>query len=758
MHPATGMILCLAYVLGLLATAIPWGGYGCLGLGLAAAVLLPRLWRTGPKRWLWLIAGTLGLIASLYLHLRVPHPGATDISRLIQQPGDSHRPPVVTVQGVVESLPRLTRSQKAQFWLRTSQFGPVDTGQPTTGRVYTTVPLLQATGINPGQRVTVTGTMYQPKSNPGQCVFDFKDYLGQEGSFAGLVGQKLEPTERGQNDRHWGWWSIRQRIVQSQVRWLNVPAGPLVSAMVLGGRAVDLPFEIRDCFVRVGLAHALAASGFQVSLILGVVLALTQQFTPRVQFGLGAAANLLFVGLAGPSPSVLRAAVMGFAVLLGVLSDRKIKPLASLVVAATLLLLLNPLWIWDLGFQLSFAATLGLLVTVPPLMQGLDWMPPGIASLMAVPIAATIWTLPIQIYAFCLISPYCILANIISVPLISMISLGGFVSSMASLIWPVAGSGLAWFLYYPAHLLIELVNFFCQLPGNSVSIGTISIAQLLGLYGLISLVWLHSWWQRRWWLAAALSVGLVVAPVLSTQATLARVTVLSTPTPVVVIQNRGKVTLINAGNQNSAVFTVMPFLQQQGINQIDWAIATDLAARPNSGWLDIVKHLPIRNFFADQTPFPKAIQAQQLQQRVQARQGTYQTLAIEQDIQAGDVRLHISSSPQRWLQFKFQEQSWILLPRKTSSKQQLQPLQNATAFPQSAVLVWSGQMLHPEFLAQFHPVAAIATGSVEAKTSAQLAALQIPLYKTTVSGAIQWTRLSDLEPSTEALDQENVLP
>jgi competence protein ComEC len=85
---------------------------------------------------------------------------------------------------------------------------------------------------------------------------------------------------------------------------------------------------------------------------------------------------------------------MGCGALIGLVVQRKRKPLNSLLIAATLLLLFNPVWIWDIGFELSFLATLGLMVTVQPLIKRLDWLPPAIASLVAVPITASIWTLP----------------------------------------------------------------------------------------------------------------------------------------------------------------------------------------------------------------------------------------------------------------------------------------------------------------------------------------------------------------------------
>lgn len=711
MHPAVGILLCLAYILGLLSTAIPWGGYGCLALGIGAAVLLPRGWRSGPRWQVWFIAGVLGLVASGYLQLRTPQPEASDISQFIPQAEISNRSPTLTVKGVVDTLPRLTRSQRAQLWLQATQVEAGESQSPdrsVTGRLYVTVPLLQATGVVPGQEITVTGSLYQPQASDSRCAFNFKQYLAQEGAFAGLSGRTLELL--GEKPNRWGWWSLRRRIVQSQVRFLGVPEGTLVSAMVLGGRAVDLPFDVRDRFVRVGLAHALAASGFQVSLILGVVLALTQRFAVKTQAGSGAIAILLFVGLAGASASVLRAAVMGFAGLAGLLTDRKVKPVNALVVAATLLLLFNPWWIWDLGFQLSFAATLGLLVTVPALTTMLTWLPPVIATAIAVPIAATIWTLPIQIFAFCLVSPYCILANLVTVPLITVISLGGFASGILGLIYPLAGSIASWLLYYPTHYLIGAVNFFSLLPGNSLAVGTISIVQFWMFYGLIGLVWCNAWWQKHWWLSVGLALGLVAIPVVSTQLTLQRVTVLATPEPIVVIQDRGRVTLINSGNPNTATFNLLPFLQQQAINAIDAAIATESQTPSRQGWLKILERLPVKTFY-DYPALKPDFNHNMILNALRTKGSTYQPLSSGRSAQIGAVGIELIQSESALWQLQIFNHRWLLVDNPSPAQQR--QLSRQQQIPRADLLLWSGAPLTAEFVAAVQPQWAIAATANE---------------------------------------------
>ena len=126
-----------------------------------------------------------------------------------------------------------------------------------------------------------------------------------------MRGVQLRVPDESQTQQ-WSWGKLRQRIAAAQVKWLDVPVGPLVTAMVLGSDAVDLPFDLRDRFVRVGLAHALAASGFQVSLILNAILSLTRnRLSVAQQSNLGAVALLIFLGLTGFQPAVVRSVVMG---------------------------------------------------------------------------------------------------------------------------------------------------------------------------------------------------------------------------------------------------------------------------------------------------------------------------------------------------------------------------------------------------------------------------------------------------------------
>ncbi|AFZ02316.1 ComEC/Rec2 family competence protein [Calothrix sp. PCC 6303] len=772
-----GVIICLGYILGLMLAALPWGGWWTLVLGIGCAVVFQRLRlmrrkskpgaeektkttsQTIPHPRFFLIAGLVGLLASFYVQWRIPHPQANDISNFVPPGNNSNQEQLFVVRGTVESTARVTRSQRGQFWLEASQLlddvkkeeGNDAGSKAATGKVYVTVPLLQATGLRPGQQISVTGVLYKPKAaaNPGS--FDFQEFLKKEGAFAGLSGRQVNIL---QEDKKWGWWKLREQIMRSHVRSLDIPEGPLVSAMVLGSKAVDMPYDVRDMFVQAGLAHALAASGFQTSLILGVILSLTRRAKRSTQLIVGSIALLGFLGLTGFQPAVLRAVIMGFAALIALVLRRKVVQLGSLILAATLLLLFNPLWIWDLGFQLSFLATLGLIVTVPAITRRLGWMPPAIASLIAVPLAATIWTLPLQIYSFGVVPTYSLLLNIVTTPLISVISIGGFLSAIAALIVPDAGSAIAGILHYPVQWLLQLVHLFAKSPGNSLAVGTISTIQMVVIYTLFVLVWLVDWWRRRWLLAGAIAITLILIPILHSANTLFRVTMLAASgEPVIVIQDQNKVTVVNSGDEGIGRFTILPFLQQQGVNQIDLAVASDFQGDGDNGWLELLPRLPIKAMYDYSSKPENALTSIAIQKEVQKRQGIYQPLAVGQTINAGSVVMQLVNDQLPILQMQVQGKTWLFIGNLKAGE--IQQLVKAGTLPKPQVL-WCQPQTLKELVPLLQPEVSITTNAdLDAQALSELSQVKTKLFFTGRDGAIQWTPKGQFEAFIQANENKS---
>ncbi|MCC3412171.1 MULTISPECIES: ComEC/Rec2 family competence protein [unclassified Microcoleus] len=855
MNQATGVIFCIAYIVGLISTGVSWGRYGIFALGIAVAVAMPKLllkytrnsFKTTNKRrsrtkenaleepletreklsllemlprakWVWAVAGSIAFLASIYFAIRSPQPAMNDISKLIPVGGNTQEV-AVTVRGRLASTPRLTRSGRSQFWLDTDAVSEINGGEggvvvnrPVSGKLYVTVPLLQATGLYADNTIAVVGSLYkpQPPSNPG--AFDFQAYLAGQGAFAGLKGRQIDWKRENAiadvnrlNTKTGAFWestgmqpspiqTMRMRIVRSQVSQLSVPEGPLISAIALGKQAVDLPYTIRDSFVQAGLAHAIAASGTQVSMVLGLVLALTRRFSKQLQFGFGVGALFLLVGLTGFEASICRAALMGFGTLFALVLSREVKPLGLLLIAGTILLLVNPLWIWNLGFQLSFLATLGLVVTAPPLMAKFDWMPPAIASILVVPIAASVWVLPLLLYVFSVVSPYSILVNIIAAPLLWILSIGGMVSALAGLIFPPAGSVLAQLLDYPAKGLIAIAEYFSQLPGNSVAVGQVSAFQLIALYSLICWVWLGGRRKKEegrrkkeegrgkkeegrrkkgksrvfalrisaaWILPLALmaGIGVVALPAWHVQSSLFQVTLLATSgEPVLVIQDKGKVVLINSGDENTVRFTVLPFLQQQGVNSVNFAIATHGHLGLSGGWGKLLERLPIKTFYDNNAP--KQIHRgsnQEFMTAVQSRQGVYFPLETNKKIDLGSTQLQFVDAEIPVVELLVGDRTWLLVGDMTPEAQSMlsKRLAATGTLKRVEVLWWSGKTLTAELLSAVGPQVAIASSDeIDPETAAQLSQSKTQIFWTGRDGALQWTPAGGFKTTLESEENQ----
>lgn len=740
------ILLCLAYVIGLLVTFNPWVRWGILVAAIPVILLLPKIWKKSPNWQLLLVAIAIAGCASFYLELRIPKLAANDISKYIPATAERGTSQFTIVQGIVDSYPHITRNQNSQFWLNATQLNeiqgndlrPADVSRTVNGRLYVTVPLQSGTGLQPGVEVSITGTLYlpQPNANPGG--FSFRDYLSQSGGFAGMRGVQLRVPDENQTQQ-WSWGKLRARIAAAQVKWLNVPVGPLVTAMVLGSDAVDLPFDLRDRFVRVGLAHALAASGFQVSLILNAILSLTRKRLSVVaQSNLGAVALLIFLGLTGFQPAVVRSVVMGMAVLIGLRSNRKINQLSSLFIAGTLLLIINPLWVWDIGFELSFLATLGLIVTVEPLQEKLDWLPPTIADLVTVPLAASIWTLPIQLYVFKVFPFYSLPANILTSPLISIISIGGTIGALIGSIVPILGSAVSWILYLPTQILIGIVNLFNYLPGTSFAVGQIALWQLFALYGIILGVWIFPKWQKNWKILASIGVLLVIVPLAIWKTTELQITALaSKDSQILVIQDRGHTILINSGNESIARFVVLPFLQQQAINRIDRAIDFNRDIPVSNSWQTLTQTMPIDRFYSiGGDSRDGLIKFEPLPIGKVQKLDRVEITTIETN--PAIFQIEIPESKQKWL---------IIGDNIADRSQQAIDIEQLTPVQ---TLYWSGGRLAERAIAKIRPKVAIAaTANPDPETIKLLEKNNVRVYYTGRDGAIQWTPTGEFKPYLE---------
>lgn len=295
---------------------------------------------------------------------------------------------------------------------------------------------------------------------------------------------------------------LRRTILAVHRKALGERLGDLLSSIVIGERAVLLPNLLKDEFRAVGLSHILAASGFNITLAAIMIWTIARYFTRsrlllNVLFAVSVA---LFLSVAGTSPSITRAALMaGIAIVAGCHHKQPYAP-ASILLALSLSCLAAPQSYGDIGLQLSYVTTGGIIFFVSFLSAALEQKMmikrPFCHLLSGVLIAQSV-VLPLQIYYFWQVGLLSVIANIMISPLIAPIAMLGFASSfLAGLDWApllFLADCLDRLNWIPLEFVLWLVHFLASFRSLIISIGPPQIWQMIIYY----LAWLFCMFQIR---------------------------------------------------------------------------------------------------------------------------------------------------------------------------------------------------------------------------------------------------------------------
>lgn len=456
-----------AFLVGVAATA--WWGAAPAWLTAVLAVALLAVGAVRPKRLAFLLipaALVLGLARAAH-HLPAQAP-------LVQVPPGVE----LRLEGnVVDAHPGARRT------LRVERAGPRGAElAEAAGLVQFFAP---GGAAPPGARVAVTGAFEPslPRGPPG--------LRGTDETFAGRIDTQqvriLSPPPHA--DEPW-LTRLRDHIDRSVRRVLPEPHGALLSAILVGKRS-SLPGDLRDDFLASGLIHVVAISGFNITLVALGVRRLAGWLIGRYSVLLAMLALPLYAALAGGEPSVVRATLMGELILLAWLLGRDTDALTALAAAALAIVLVDPSALADVGFQLSFAGTLGLVVIAPGLSEWLRArarLPRLAAEPLAVTATASLMVTPIIAHTFERLQLAAIPANLLALaaPVWIMVT-GAPVAVWAAAGWPF-GELLAWAAWVPLEYLIQAARLAAALPGASVPIPGFSLGHAAAVYAALALL------------------------------------------------------------------------------------------------------------------------------------------------------------------------------------------------------------------------------------------------------------------------------
>ncbi len=355
---------------------------------------------------------------------------------------------------------------------------------------------------NYGEKLQLSGVIVEPrgKRNPGG--FDYRFHLQGQGIGAIIYADTSAVNYSGNTD---GFAlttvaiELRSRMENYITEQLPSPSAELLIAVLFGKRD-QLPEDVSQSFQRAGVGHLMAVSGLHVGLVAAMLLGLWKILGLRGKLPVALAIILIFVyaWLTGMRPSTLRAALMVSAALIAVLLDRERDIPISIAFAALFTLFINPLLLFNIGFQLSYTATLALVYLYKPIELLLTNLrvPKILKPLLCVTITAQTGVLPLCLYYFQHIPTGAIIFNLFLLPLIPIVVGLGLAGAVTSLLSSFFGSLFLW----ASRPVLELMIMVTSLSNNSffyIPVKPPGVAIMTSYYLLLTIIALTYYsWQR----------------------------------------------------------------------------------------------------------------------------------------------------------------------------------------------------------------------------------------------------------------------
>lgn len=492
-----------------------------------------------------------------------------------------------------------------------------------------------------GEKLRIRGVIIEPGGlrNPGG--FDYRYHLKSLGIDA-LIYPKasmIESLGRGELSKPVETaLRLRTSLVKVIENNLPSPSDSLLAAILFGQRQ-RLPEQVADNFRRAGAGHLMAVSGLHVGLVAGLFLGACRLFRlqGRVPLVLAILMVLTYAYMTGLRPSAVRAALMVSLAFGALILDRENDLPSALAFAALTTLFFNPLLLFTVGFQLSYAATISLIYVYTPLMElpVFQRFPLSLRAPIAITMAAQIGVLPLSIYYFHALPTTALFFNLCLIPLITFTVGLGLAGAVTALAIPFVGELLIW-ASRPLLELMILITSYSNLPFMYVTLRPPGIITLFIIYGIIGAILLIYYLRpddpegnkaslffiikplflpvsaargksRVWFLIAMLLIFAFIscASLLTTNSGKLTVTFIDVGqgASALIEAPCGAVILVDAGGEQSYLGDpgvvgeriILPFLRHRGIRKINMAIITHPHEDHFGGFIPLVDQLKVEH-------------------------------------------------------------------------------------------------------------------------------------------------------------------
>jgi competence protein ComEC len=353
-----------------------------------------------------------------------------------------------------------------------------------------------------GDVVQVNGALDRPEqfeTDTGR-LFDYPNYLKVRDvqyivSFAQVT---VVETEGGNPVVGW-LYEVKGHFAAAVSRSLPPPQSDLGLGLLLGVTQ-GLGDELEKAFRQTGLIHIVVLSGYNVMLVIGFFWWVSSWVLPlRGRVLLSLLGIVLFAIMVGLSATVVRASIMASILLFAKYIGARYDVLRALLFAGFVMVLINPyLLLYDLGFQLSFMATLGLVLFLPVFEEHLATKTPqvGLRDIFLATAVTQVFVLPLLIFHIGEVSVVAVVVNMLVLPIVAVVMALTFATGLLSMTVPVFVSPVALLTHTVLSYIILVVEWFAAWPWAAAKLPPITVFELLMMYAALFVVW-YVWQSKK---------------------------------------------------------------------------------------------------------------------------------------------------------------------------------------------------------------------------------------------------------------------
>ena len=521
--------------------------------------------------------------------------------------------------GVVTDYPDV-RDRATNLHVAVTRIRIEDVWREVSGVALVQVP--RETDTRYGDQLQVFGEPTTPFESED---FSYKDYLARQGIHSIVRvygGVKILTRDQG-NPFFAALYAFRDRALAAVYAILPDPAASLLAGVLLG---VDsgIPRDVSDAFSATNTTHIIAISGFNIAIVAGILTALARRVVGERRAMFVVIAGLIaYTLMVGASASVVRAAIMGSLSVIALHFHRQNDALNALSASALLMFVLNPFTLYDLGFQLSFLATLGLILYVTPLTAAFGiffarftsserakQIVGVLSDSFIVTLAAQVTSTPLIVFAFHRLSLVGLLTNLLVLPAQPAVEIWGGIATILAMIVQPIGQVIAWIAWAFLEFTIVIVQATAGLPFGSIQVGHFDAPILAAYYLLLFGLTRVGWQAMRAHIAVRPALALGVALVVGMWVWNVALTAPDDKTHVVfldggttIVQSpRGTRAVIDGGAQPSVVLSTlgqrMPFWDRA----IDLLVLTDAGDDHLAALVTVLERYDVRQIVQVNAP------------------------------------------------------------------------------------------------------------------------------------------------------------